>query len=59
MLRVSIWAAAFAVVLAGSARADEPIKVGLIQSLTGPFNMVGKAAVDGAKLYVQRPATTR
>jgi len=54
MLRVSMCAAALAIALTGAARAEEPIKVGLIQSLTGPFNMVGKAAVDGANLYVQQ-----
>src|SRR5262249_15722740 len=36
------------------ASAQEPLKIGLIQSLTGPFNTVGKAAVDGARLYVQQ-----
>jgi branched-chain amino acid transport system substrate-binding protein len=40
--------------LAGAAAAQEPIKIGLIQSLTGPFNTVGKAVVDGAQLYVRQ-----
>ncbi len=44
--------------LTAGAHAEEPIKIGLIQSLTGPFNMVGKAAVDGAKLYVQQHGDT-
>jgi branched-chain amino acid transport system substrate-binding protein len=36
------------------ASADAPIKIGLIQSLTGAFNTVGQAAVNGAQLYVQQ-----
>ncbi|MBV8835823.1 MAG: ABC transporter substrate-binding protein [Alphaproteobacteria bacterium] len=62
MLRVSICAAALAIAMTGAANAqqpnNEPIKIGLIQSLTGPFNMVGKAAVDGARLYVQQHGDT-
>ena len=58
MLRRLIGAAALAVALTSNAFAEEPIKIGLIQSLTGPFNMVGKAAVDGARLYVQQHGDT-
>jgi branched-chain amino acid transport system substrate-binding protein len=38
--------------------AQEPLKIGLIQSLTGGFNTVGKAAVNGARLYVQQHGDT-
>jgi len=54
MLRALIGAAALAMALVEGASAQEPLKIGLIQSLTGPFNTVGKAAVDGAKLYLQQ-----
>src|SRR5262249_13966304 len=53
-LRALIGAAALAMALVDGASAQEPLKIGLIQSLTGPFNTVGKAAVDGARLYVQQ-----
>jgi branched-chain amino acid transport system substrate-binding protein len=36
-----------------AAAAQEPLKIGIIHSLTGGFNTVGKAAVNGARLYVQ------
>jgi branched-chain amino acid transport system substrate-binding protein len=37
-------------------RAQEqgPVKIGLIQSMTGPLNTIGKAVVDGARLYLQQ-----
>jgi branched-chain amino acid transport system substrate-binding protein len=38
----------------GGAGAQAPVKIGLIQSLTGSFNTVGKAVVDGARLYVHQ-----
>jgi branched-chain amino acid transport system substrate-binding protein len=53
-MRTLIAAIASAVICAGNALAQEPLKVGLVQSLTGPFNTVGKAAVNGAQLYVQQ-----
>jgi branched-chain amino acid transport system substrate-binding protein len=53
MLRM-LMSAALGMTFAGGAFAEEPIKIGLIQSLTGPFNTVGKAAVNGAQLYVQQ-----
>jgi branched-chain amino acid transport system substrate-binding protein len=46
-------AAAVLAVLASDARAQEVVKIGLVQSMTGPFNTVGKAAVNGARLYIQ------
>lgn len=36
-----------------AAAAQEPLKIGLVQSVTGGFSTVGKAAVNGARLYVQ------
>ena len=40
--------------LSFSAFAQEPLKIGLVQSMTGPFNTVGKAVVNGARLYMQQ-----
>ncbi len=54
MLRAVICASALAMALVDGASSQEPLKIGLIQSLTGPFSTVGKAAVNGAQLYVQR-----
>jgi branched-chain amino acid transport system substrate-binding protein len=53
MLRMIIGATALAL-SAGAAAAQEPLKIGLIQSMTGAFNTVGKAAVNGARLYIQQ-----
>src|ERR1700732_3352615 len=59
MLRKSIGIAALALVLsAGVATAQAPLKIGLVQSMTGAFNTVGQAAVNGAKLYVQQHGDT-
>ena len=52
MLR-AVLSAALVVAFVGGVFAEEPVKIGLVQSLTGPFNTVGKAAVNGAQLYVQ------
>ena len=41
----------------GSA-AQEVLKVGLIQSMTGAFNTVGEAAVNGALLYLKQHGDT-
>ena len=53
-IRTLIVSTAVAVICAGGAFAQEPLKIGLVQSLTGPFNTVGKAVVNGAQLYVQQ-----
>src|SRR5262245_66560794 len=42
----------------GVAAAQEPLKIGLVQSRTGAFNTVGKAAVNGARLYIQQHGDT-
>jgi branched-chain amino acid transport system substrate-binding protein len=56
MLRAMIGAATLAMTmgLLDGAAAQEPLKIGLIQSLTGSFSIVGKATVNGAQLYVQQ-----
>jgi branched-chain amino acid transport system substrate-binding protein len=53
MLR-ALLSAALVMTFAGGVFAEEPVKIGLVQSLTGPFNTVGKAAVNGAQFYVQQ-----
>ncbi len=59
MLQRSIATAALALAFsAGVAAAQEPLKIGLIHSMTGAFNTVGKAAVNGARLYVQQHGDT-
>jgi branched-chain amino acid transport system substrate-binding protein len=40
------------------ANAQEVLKLGLIQSLTGAFNTTGKAAVNGALLYLKQHGDT-
>jgi len=58
MLRATIGFTVALVLSAGAAAAQEPLKIGLIQSMTGPFNTVGKAVVNGARLYVQQHGDT-
>ncbi len=55
LVRIAGLALAFST---GAAAAQEPLKIGLIQSMTGAFNTVGKAAVNGARLYVQQHGDT-
>jgi len=57
MLRAILGITAFAFSM-GAADAQEPLKIGLIQSMTGAFNTVGKAAVNGAHLYIQQHGDT-
>jgi branched-chain amino acid transport system substrate-binding protein len=54
MVRTAIVAAVLSMAFTGGASAQKPVKIGLIQSLTGAFNTVGKAVVNGAQLYVQQ-----
>src|SRR5215813_3054381 len=42
----------------GEVRAEDTVKIGMVQSVTGPFNTVGRAAVNGAKLYMQEHGDT-
>src|SRR5260370_32095887 len=54
ILQSSIAIAGLAIALSvGAAAAQEPLKIGLIQSMTGAFNTVGKAAENVARLSVQ------
>jgi branched-chain amino acid transport system substrate-binding protein len=57
-ISVAILAGLFEVFAAGGAHADDIVKIGLVQSMTGPFNTVGKAAVNGARLYIQQHGDT-
>ena len=41
-----------------AAREQDLVKIGLIQSMTGPFNTIGRAVVDGAGLYVRQHGDT-
>jgi branched-chain amino acid transport system substrate-binding protein len=43
---------------AGAAVAQDTIKIGLVQSMTGPLAAVGKQVVSAAKLYVQQHGNT-
>ncbi|MGA8650636.1 MAG: ABC transporter substrate-binding protein [Xanthobacteraceae bacterium] len=45
--------AAAASVAAGGASAQETIKIGAVQSMTGSFNAIGKQVMAGARLYLQ------
>jgi branched-chain amino acid transport system substrate-binding protein len=36
------------------AQEQDVVKIGLIQSMTGPFSTIGKAVVDGARVYMQQ-----
>src|SRR6266849_1842029 len=57
-ISVAILAGLFAVFAADGAHAEDIVKIGLVQSMTGPFNTVGKAAVNGARLYIQQHGDT-
>jgi branched-chain amino acid transport system substrate-binding protein len=59
MLLRSIATAALALAVSvTAAAAQEPLKIGIIHSMTGAFNTVGKATVNGARLYVQQHGDT-
>src|SRR5919197_1332582 len=51
-------ACAIAALSSGIAGAQETIKIGLVQSMTGGFNTVGKAVVNAARLYMQQHGDT-
>ncbi len=57
-ISVAALAGLFAVFAADGAHAEDIVKIGLVQSMTGPFNTVGKAAVNGARLYIQQHGDT-
>jgi branched-chain amino acid transport system substrate-binding protein len=61
MLRRQLVAAAFlsaVLFTAGSASAQDTIKVGIVQSLTGQLTAVGKQVMGGVNLYVQQHGNT-
>jgi branched-chain amino acid transport system substrate-binding protein len=58
MLQRIIGIVAVTIAWVSAAAAQEPLKIGLIQSMTGAFNTVGKAAVNGARLYIQQHGDT-
>jgi branched-chain amino acid transport system substrate-binding protein len=59
MSRIRVVAlAAAASIAASAASAQDSIKIGLIQSMTGAFNTAGKAAANGARLYIQQHGDT-
>jgi len=56
MLRAFVAALAALTVMSdasGKALAQTVLKIGAVQSMTGPFNDTGKATIDGARLYMR------
>lgn len=51
-------AAAFAMATALSAQAADPIKIGLVLPMTGPFAAYGKQIEHGVKLYLEKHGDT-
>jgi branched-chain amino acid transport system substrate-binding protein len=54
------WVATMLLAAPSIVRAQEQdvVKIGLVQSMTGPLGTIGKAVVDGARLYVQQHGDT-
>jgi branched-chain amino acid transport system substrate-binding protein len=50
--------AAAASIAAGVASAQQTIKIGAVQSMTGPFNQNGRETMAGARLYLQEHGDT-
>jgi branched-chain amino acid transport system substrate-binding protein len=57
-VRMFMALAAGASIAAGGASAQETIKIGAVQSMTGAFNSVGKQVMAGARLYLQEHGFT-
>ena len=57
-LKKSIAAAAFAVAASLTAQAAEPVKIGLVLPMTGPFAAYGKQIEHGVKLYLATQGDT-
>ena len=52
---VSVAIAALSVLAnASGANAQTALRIGAVQSMTGPFNDTGKSTIDGARLYMQQ-----
>jgi branched-chain amino acid transport system substrate-binding protein len=50
--------AGLALAFSGAAAAQTLLKIGLVQPMTGAFNPIGKAVVNGARLYIQEHGDT-
>ncbi|WP_338761553.1 ABC transporter substrate-binding protein [Massilia sp. METH4] len=57
-IRTIVIATALATALAPAAHAQDPIKVGVIAALTGPFANIGKPFEDGIRTYFQQHGDT-
>jgi branched-chain amino acid transport system substrate-binding protein len=57
-MRIFMALAAVVSITAGGASAQETIKIGAVQSMTGSFNQIGKQAMAGARLYLQEHDNT-
>jgi branched-chain amino acid transport system substrate-binding protein len=51
-VRVALFALALAMLTAPGAMAQQPLKIGLIEPMTGPFASTGKQVVAAVKLYI-------
>ncbi|UVF17508.1 ABC transporter substrate-binding protein [Microvirga terrae] len=58
MLRRTFLGAAAVLALTGAALAQEPLKIGLILPMTGPFASTGRQIEAAAKLYMQQNGDT-
>ena len=58
MMRRFVFSALLACVLAGSAIAAEPLKIGLILPMSGPFAAYGKQIENGVRLYLKQNGDT-
>ncbi|WP_262273269.1 ABC transporter substrate-binding protein, partial [Microvirga yunnanensis] len=58
MLRRTFLGAAAMLALTGAASAQEPLKIGLILPMTGPFASTGRQIEAAAKLYMQQNGDT-
>lgn len=52
-MRIFMLLTAAASIVAGGASAQETMKIGAVQSMTGSFNPIGKQVMAGARLYLQ------
>jgi branched-chain amino acid transport system substrate-binding protein len=59
LLRYLRWGAALTAILAASvALADEPVKVGFIAEMSGPFADIGRQMLNGARAYMKAHGDT-
>ena len=57
-MRIFMLLTAAASIVAGGASAQETIKIGAVQSMTGSFNPIGRQVMAGARLYLQEHGYT-